>query len=69
MKLSNKAYDILKWITLIALPAIITFYGVVGATFNIPYTEQILTITVAFDTMLGALIGVSTSKYNKALSE
>lgn len=69
MKLSNKAYDILKWITLIALPAIITFYGVVGATFNIPYTEQILTIAVAFDTMLGALIGVSTSKYNKALSE
>ena len=69
MKLSNKAYDILKWITLIALPAIITFYGVVGATFNIPYTEQVLTIAVAFDTMLGALIGVSTSKYNKTLSE
>ena len=69
MKLSNKAYDILKWITLIALPAIITFYGVVGATCNIPYTEQVLTIAVAFDTMLGALIGVSTSKYNKTLSE
>ena len=69
MKLSNKTYDILKWITLIALPAIITFYGVVGATFNIPYTEQVLTIAVAFDTMLGTLIGVSTSKYNKTLSE
>ena len=69
MKLSNKAYDILKWVTLIALPALITFYGVVGSTCNIPYTEQILTIAVAFDTMLGALIGVSTSEYNKTLSE
>ena len=69
MKLSNKAYDILKWVTLIALPALIAFYGVVGSTCNIPYTEQVLTIAVAFDTMLGALIGVSTSKYNKTLSE
>lgn len=65
MKLSNKTYDVLKWITLIALPALITFYGVVGATCNIPYTQEVLTIGVAFDTMLGTMLGISTSKYNK----
>lgn len=65
MKLSNKVYDFLKWIALIALPALITFYGVVGATCDIPYTQEVLTIAVAFDTMLGSMLGISSSKYNK----
>ena len=69
MKLSNKTYDILKWISLVALPALTTFYGVVGATCHIPYTQEVLTIAVAFDTMLGTMLGISTSKYNKTLSE
>ena len=65
MKLSNKVYDILKWIALVALPALTVFYGVVGATCNIPYTQEVLTIAVAFDTMLGAMLGISANKYNK----
>lgn len=65
MKMSNKTYDVLKWVSLVALPAVTAFYGVVGATCNIPYTEQVLTIAVAFNTMLGALLGISTAKYNK----
>lgn len=65
MKMSNKVYDILKWIALVALPALITFYGVVGSTCNIPYTDTALTIAVAFDTMMGTMLGISTSKYNK----
>lgn len=65
MKLSNKTYDILKWIALVALPALTTFYGVVGATCHIPYTQEVLTIAVAFDTMLGTMLGISTSRYNK----
>lgn len=69
MKLSNKTYDTLKWIALVALPALTTFYGVVGATCHIPYTQEVLTIAVAFDTMLGTMLGISASKYNKTLSE
>lgn len=65
MELSNKVYDILKWIALVALPALTTFYGVVGTTLNIPHTQEVLTIAVAFDAMLGTLLGISTSKYNK----
>lgn len=65
MKLSNKVYDILKWIALVALPALTTFYGVVGATCNISHTQEVLTIAVAFDTMLGTMLGISTNKYNK----
>lgn len=65
MKLSNKTYDILKWIALVALPALTTFYGVVGATCNIPHTQEVLTIAVAADTLMGTLLGISTNKYNK----
>lgn len=64
MKLSNKTYDILKYIALVALPAVLAFYGVVGMTFNIPYTQEILTVGAAFDTMLGTMLGISTAKYN-----
>lgn len=66
MKMSNKVYDVLKWIVITALPALITFYGVVGVTCNVPYTQEVLTIAAAFNTMLGAMIGISNIKYNKA---
>lgn len=65
MKLSDKTYNVLKWIVIIFLPAFTTFYGIIAQTCDIPYTEQILTILVAFDTFLGSLIGISTKKYNE----
>ena len=55
--LDSKTYDILKVITLQILPALTTFYGVLGATLNIPYTQEVITIAVAFDTMLGTILG------------
>ena len=66
MKLSDKVYDILKRIVTIVIPAILTFYGVVGTTCNIPYTQEVLTIGTAFDTMLGTILGISTISYNKS---
>lgn len=66
MKLPNNVYDILKWVALVALPALITFYGVIGAACNIPYTDTVLTIAVAFDTMMGTLLGISSNNYNKS---
>lgn len=63
--MNNKLYDKLKWIALVGLPALTTFYGVVGATCNIPYTQETLTIAVAFDTMLGAMLGISSNSYKK----
>lgn len=63
--MNNKLYDKLKWIALVALPALTTFYGVIGATCNIPYTQETLTIAVAFDTMLGTMLGISSNSYKK----
>lgn len=69
MKLSNRAYEVLKWIAMVFLPALTTFYGVLGATLKIPYVQETLTIMVAFDTFLGAILGISTANYNKTIAE
>lgn len=64
--LSNKTYNILKWATLIGMPALMTFYGVVGTTCKLPYTQEILTIAGGFTTMLGSMLGISTINYNNS---
>lgn len=63
--MSNKMYDILKWITLIFLPALITFAGVVMNTLNFQYANIVLTIATAFNTFLGTLLGISNIQYKK----
>ena len=65
MKLPDKVYTVLKWIALIALPAIATFWGVMGKVWDIPYTAEVVTTITAVATLIGALIGVSTVNYNK----
>lgn len=65
MKLPDGAYNFLKWLGLIALPALATFYGIVGETWNIPYTTQICTTVTALGTLIGVLIGVSQYNINK----
>lgn len=61
--MSNKQYDFWKAFNMRYFPAIITFYGVVGETLNIPYTSETLIIATAFNTMIGAFLGISTKKY------
>lgn len=69
MKLTNKIYNILKYVDLVFIPALIVFYGVIGNTLNIPHTDTVLTIMGAFDVFLGSLLGISSAKYNKEMSE
>ena len=69
MKMNNKLYDALKYITLIVLPALLTFYGVVGKTLSIPHTQEVLIIGSAFVTFLGTCLGISSYNYNKTLKE
>lgn len=63
--LSNKAYDILKFIALIILPAIATLVGTLGNIWNWPYIEQIVPSITAIDVFLGAILGISSVKYNE----
>lgn len=42
MKMTNKIYDVLKYIALIVLPAIGTLYFAVAGIWGLPYGEQIV---------------------------
>lgn len=68
MKLSNKVYDVLKFIAQILLPALGTLYFAIGGIWGFPYVEQIVGTITAIDTFLGALLGISTYQYNKEQS-
>lgn len=65
MKLSDKWYDILKWISLIALDAIGVCYKTLAMIWGWPYGEEILSTCAAVSVLIGALIGISTAQYNK----
>lgn len=62
--MSNKVYDILKYIALIFLPALITFVGVILNCFNVEYRDVVLTIMTAFNVFLGTVLQISTYNYN-----
>jgi hypothetical protein len=65
MKLSNKQYDILKWIISIVLPASIVFMGVVFNTIGWQHSEAFLTIAVALEVFLGTIFKISDYNYHK----
>ena len=65
MKLSNKVYDILKWIAMILIPAVSALYFGLSQIWGFPYGEEIVGTLAVIDTFLGALLGISSSKYWK----
>ena len=69
MKIPDRLYDVLKWITIILLPAISALYFALGGIWNFPYVEQIVGTIAAIETFLGALLGISTLAYNKENKE
>lgn len=63
MILPDKVYDALKWICLICLPALATFYGVISKIWDLPYGTEICSTITAIATLIGALIGISHVNY------
>lgn len=65
MKMSNKVYDVLKWIAMYFLPAIGTLYFALSGIWDLPYGEQVVGTITAVDTFLGVILGISNAQYNK----
>lgn len=65
--MSNKVYDILKWIAQILIPAIGTLYFSLAGIWDFPYPEEVVGTLTAIDTFLGVLLGISSYNYNKKL--
>ena len=63
--MSNKVYDVLKFIAQVVLPALGTLYFALAGIWGFPYGEQIVGTITAVDTFLGVILGISTAQYNK----
>ena len=63
--MSNKVYDILKWLVMIVLPAISTLYFALSGIWGFPYAEEVVGTIAAVTTFLGALLGISSAQYKK----
>lgn len=66
MKMSNRAYDIFKWIAMVAVPAIGTLYFALAQIWGLPFGEEIVGSISAVDTFLGVILGISSKNYKNA---
>lgn len=66
MKMSNKVYDVLKWVAMYLLPAAGTLYFALSGIWGFPYGEEIVGTITAVDTFIGVILGISNSQYKKA---
>lgn len=65
MKLPDKIYTCLKWICLIALPAMAVLYFTLAKIWGLPYGAEITATINAVALFIGSLIGVSQLRINK----
>ena len=63
--MSNKMYDVLKWIAMVVLPGVGTLYFSLAGIWGFPYAEQIVGTITAVDTFLGVVLGITSSNYKK----
>lgn len=64
--MSNKLYDVLKYIAQIVLPALATLYFALAKIWGFPYGTEIVGTIAAIDAFLGALLQISTNQYYKS---
>ena len=65
LRLKNSVYNVLKWIALIALPALAVLYFTLAKIWGLPYGAEITATINAIALFIGALIGVSQISINK----
>ena len=61
---NNKVYDVLKTISLIAIPVSTFIVAILGA-YNYGNLERVTAVLAAVNTLLGSLVKISSAKYNK----
>lgn len=61
--INSSAYDFLRWIALVVLPALAALILTLGITLNWNGAEVVAGVVTAVDTFLGAVLGKSSSNY------
>ena len=67
--MSNRTYDILKYIAQIVIPALATLYFALAQIWGLPYGEEVVGTLTAIDAFLGAVLRISTNNYYEELAE
>lgn len=66
--MSNKTYDIMKWIVQYILPGLGVLYAIIAGATGLPYAEVVLAVVMAVDWFLAIILGISTKQYNKYIA-
>ena len=67
--MSDKTYNIMKWIVQYILPGLGVLYAIIAGAADLPYAEVVLAVVMAVDWFLGVILGISTSQYNKYIAK
>ena len=68
--LNNRWYDVLKWVAIVALPALSTFIVVISKIWGWADMGSMIAQTItAIAVLLGALLGISHIQYSKGSDE
>lgn len=69
MIIPDKVYNILKYVCLVALPAITALWVGLGKIWGFPYVAEIAGTLSLIDAFMGTMLGISTHNYNKKIGE
>lgn len=61
---NDKVYDTLKTISLVAIPVSTFIVAILGA-YNYGNVDRVTAVLAAVNTLLGALVKISSAEYNK----
>ena len=66
VQFTGPAYDFLKKVAQIWLPAMGTLYFALAQIWHLPSAEEVVGSVVAVDTFLGVILGISSNSYNNS---
>ena len=69
MNMSNKTYDILKWIAMYLLPAAGTLYFALAGIWSLPYGELILSLVLSLESVHPSTTRLLIKKNNESVME
>lgn len=67
--MKNRVYDVLKWVTMVGLPALTALWLAIAQIWGLPFAEPIGATLAAVTTFLGAVLGISSLNYQRTLNK
>lgn len=67
--MSNKMYNILKWVAIALVPSAVTLVGMLSNIWGWANGEQIMLTIGAIGTFLAGILGISNYDYNKKITQ